>query len=92
MCIRDRFDLTTPAPGVVIQQADTLAAGTEKVYSITSRGARPIIVVADPTDQSDLALDVIGADNALLTTANYGGAGGAETVSYTHLDVYKRQR
>ena len=73
------FDLTTPAPGVVIQQADTLAAGTEKVYSITSRGARPIIVVADPTDQSDLALDVIGADNALLTTANYGGAGGAET-------------
>ena len=73
------FDLTTPAPGVVIQQADTLAAGTEKVYSVTSRGARPIIVVADPTDQSDLALDVIGADNALLTTANYGGAGGAET-------------
>ena len=73
------FDLTTPAPGVVIQQADTLAAGTEKVYSVTSRGARPLIVVVDPTDQSDLALDVIGADNALLTTANYGGPGGAET-------------
>ena len=73
------FDLTTPAPGVVIQQPDTLAAGTEKVYSVTSRGARPVIVVADPTDQSDLALDVIGADNALLTTANYGGPGGAET-------------
>ncbi len=73
------FDLTTPAPGVVIQQADTLAAGTEKVYSVTSRGARPVIVVVDPTDESDLALDVMGADNALLTTANYGGAGGAET-------------
>lgn len=73
------FDLTTPAPGVAIQQADTLAAGTEKVYSVTSRGARPLIVVVDPTDQSDLALDVIGTDNALLTTANYGGPGGAET-------------
>ena len=73
------FDLTTPAPGVAIQQADTLAAGTEKVYSVTSRGARPVIVVVDPTDESDLALDVIGADNALLTTANYGGPGGAET-------------
>lgn len=73
------FDLTTPAPGVVIQQPDMLAAGTEKVYSVTSRGARPVIVVVDPTDQSDVALDVMGADNALLTTANYGGAGGAET-------------
>ena len=73
------FDLTTPAPGVVIQQPDMLAAGTEKVYSVTSRGARPVIVVIDPTDQSDVALDVMGADNALLTTANYGGPGGAET-------------
>ncbi|MBP6788019.1 MAG: hypothetical protein KA170_10565 [Candidatus Promineofilum sp.] len=73
------FDLTTPAPGVVIQQPDILAAGTEKVYSVTSRGARPVIAVVDPTDQSDLALDVMGADNALLTTANYGGLGGAET-------------
>jgi hypothetical protein len=73
------FDLTTPAPGVVIQQPDTLAAGTEKVYSVTSSGARPVIVVVDPTDQSDVALDVMGADDALLTTANYGGAGGAET-------------
>ncbi len=73
------FDLTTPAPGVVIQQPDMLAAGTEKVYTVTSRGARPVIVVIDPTDQSDVALDVMGADNALLTTANYGGPGGAET-------------
>ena len=73
------FDLTTPAPGVVIQQPDMLAAGTEKVYTVTSRGARPVIVVIDPTDQSDVALDVMGADNALLTTANYSGPGGAET-------------
>lgn len=73
------FDLTTPAPGVAIQQSEALAAGTEKVFSVTSNGARPVIVVADPTDQSDVALDVMGADGALLTTANYSGAGGAET-------------
>ena len=73
------FDLTTPAPGVAIQQPDMLAAGTEKVYTVASRGARPIIAVVDPTDQADVALDVIGGDGALLTTANYSGPGGAET-------------
>lgn len=73
------FDLTTPAPGVAVQQPDSLAAGTEKVYPVTSRGARPVIAVADPTDQSDLALDILAADGTLLTTANFGGAGGVET-------------
>ena len=73
------YDLTTPAPGVAIQQSEALAGGTEKVFNVTSNGARPVIAVADPTDQSDVALDVMGADGALLTTANYSGAGGAET-------------
>lgn len=73
------YDLTTPAPGMAVQQTDTLAAGEEKVYTVTSRGARPIIAVADPTDQSDIALDFLGADGAVLTTANFGGPGGAET-------------
>jgi len=73
------FDLTTPAPGVAIQQAEALDAGTEKVFAVASNGARPVIAVADPTDQSDIALDIIGADGALLTTANYSGPGGAET-------------
>ena len=73
------FDLTTSAPGVVIQQAEALDAGTEKVFTVASNGARPVIAVADPTDQSDIALDIIGADGALLTTANYSGPGGAET-------------
>lgn len=73
------YDLTTPAPGMAVQQADSLSAGTEKVYTVTSRGARPVIVVADPTDQSDIALDIMSADGTLLTTANYGGAGGVET-------------
>ena len=85
------YDLTTPAPGMAVQQPDTLAAGEEKTYTVTSRGARPVIVVADPTDQSDIALDILGADGTLLTTANYSGAGGVETayvlplgtVSYT---------
>jgi hypothetical protein len=73
------FDLTTPATGVAIQQPDTLAAGEEKVYTVTSNGPRPVIAVADPTDQSDLALDILGADGAVLTTANFSGPGGVET-------------
>ena len=64
---------------VAASVASLMGVGTEKVYSVTSCGARPVIVVVDPTDESDLALDVLGGDNALLTTANYGGPGGAET-------------
>lgn len=73
------FDLTTPAPGVAVQQPDMLAAGEEKSYAVTSRGARPVIAVADPTDQSDLALDILDANGTLLTTANFSGPGGVET-------------
>lgn len=73
------YDLTTPAPGVAVQQSDALLAGEEKIYNITSRGPRPVIVVADPVDQSDIALDILGADGTLLTTANYSGPGGVET-------------
>ncbi len=73
------FDLTTPAPGVAIQQAEALDAGTEKVFTVASNGARPVIAVADPSDLSDVALDIMGGDGALLTTANYSGPGGAET-------------
>lgn len=73
------FDLVTPARGVVVQQAAALAAGTEQVYEVTSNGARPIIVAADPTDQSDIALDILSEDGTLLTTANYSGPGGVET-------------
>lgn len=73
------FDLFTPAPGVAIQQPDTLAAGEEKLYAITSRGPRPVIAAADPTDQSDLALDILSVDGTVLTTANFSAAGGVET-------------
>lgn len=73
------YDLTTPAPGAAVQQPDALDPGTEKTYSVTSNGARPIIAVADPTDQSDIALDILSADGTLLTTANYSGPGGVET-------------
>lgn len=73
------YDLTTPAPGIAVQQPDSLLAGEEKTYNVTSRGARPVIAVADPTDQSDIALDILGADGTLLTTANYSGPGGVET-------------
>ena len=29
------------------------------VYEVTSRGARPWIAVADPTDQGDISLDIL---------------------------------
>lgn len=74
------YDLTTPASGVAVQQSDTLAAGEEKSYTVTPHRTRPVIAVADPTDQSDIALDILGEDGTLLTTANYSGPGGVETV------------
>jgi hypothetical protein len=73
------YDLITPAPGIAVQQPDTLLAGEEKMYNITSRGPRPVIAVADPADQSDIALDILDANGTLLTTANYSGPGGVET-------------
>lgn len=72
------FDLTSPATGMAVQQADILAAGETKRYDVTSNGPRPVIVMADPTDLSDLAVDIFGADGTLLTTANFSGAGGVE--------------
>jgi hypothetical protein len=85
------FDLTSPATGMAVQQADVLAAGETKRFDVTSNGARPVIAMVDPTDLSDVALDIFGADGALLTTANFSGPGGVEvayvlplgTTSYT---------
>ena len=69
----------SPAKKFNVTLPDTLAAGEEKSYTITSHGARPVIAVVDPTDQSDVALDILDADGTLLTTANYSGPGGVET-------------
>jgi hypothetical protein len=85
------FDLTSPATGMAVQQADVLAAGETKRFDVTSNGARPVIAMVDPTDLSDVALDIFGADGVLLTTANFSGPGGVEvayvlplgTTSYT---------
>lgn len=73
------FDLTTPARGIAVQQADTLEAGAEKTYEVASNGPRPVIVAADPGDQSDIAVDILADDGTMLTTANYSGPGGVET-------------
>lgn len=81
------FDLTTPAPGMVIQQPDNLAAAQEKTYNVTTRGMRPVIAIADPIDQSDIALDILGTDGALLTTANFSGPGGVETAYVLPLGI-----
>lgn len=72
------YDLTSPATGMAVQQSDTLALGETKRYEVTSNGARPVIAMADPTNLSDLALDIYGSDGTLLTTANFSGQGGVE--------------
>lgn len=72
------FNLTSPATGMAIQQSDTLAASETKTYSVTSNGARPVIAMADPTNLSDVVLDIFGSDGTLITTANFSGAGGVE--------------
>lgn len=85
------FDLTSPATGMAVQQSDSVAAGETMTYEVTSNGARPVIAMADPTNLSDVVLDIFGSDGGLLTTANFSGAGGVEvayvlpmgTTSYT---------
>jgi hypothetical protein len=81
------FDLTTPATGMAVQQPDSLEAGQERTYTVTSEGTRPVIAIADPSDQSDIALDVLGVDEELLTSANFSGPGGVETAYVLPLGV-----
>lgn len=73
------YSPTAAALGMAVQQPDTLGAGETKSYSVTSRGARPVLVMVDPTDLSDVAIDILDANGGLLTTSNFGGAGGIET-------------
>lgn len=73
------YSPTAAALGMAVQQPDTLAAGETKSYSVTSRGARPVLVMVDPTDLSDVAIDILDANGGLLTTSNFSGAGGIET-------------
>lgn len=73
------YDLTSPAAGMAVQQPDTVAAGETRTYTVTSNGPRPVIVAVDPSDQSDVALDIFDSAGALVATANYSGAGGVET-------------
>jgi hypothetical protein len=72
------YSPTTAAMGMAVQQADTLAAGEAKTYAVTSRGPRPVLAMVDPTDTSDVALDILDANGAVLTTSNYSGPGGIE--------------
>jgi hypothetical protein len=72
------YNLTSPATGMAVQQPDILAAGETKRYDVTSNGGRPVIAMVDPTDLSDVSLDIYLPDGTLLTTANFSGPGGAE--------------
>lgn len=73
------YDLTSPAAGMAVQQADSLAAGETKSYTVTSNGVRPVLFMVDPTDRSDLALTVIEQGGAVAATADFSGPGSVET-------------
>ncbi len=72
------YDLTTPANGMAVQQQNTLPAGGEQSYDVASLGARPVLAMVDPADQSNVVLEIYGTDGALLTSADFSGAGGVE--------------
>lgn len=72
------YDLTTPTNGMAVQQQNTLPAGGEQSYDVTSQGARPVLAMVDPVDQSNVVLEIYGADGTQLTSADFSGAGGVE--------------
>lgn len=74
------FDAATAAPQAAVQQSGTLAAGETNSYAATSRGGRPVIVFVDPTDQSDLSIEVRNAAGETVADANFAGAGSAEAL------------
>ena len=63
---------------MAVQQQDTLPAGGEQSYDVTSLGARPVLAMVDPADQSNVVLEIYGTDGALITSADFSGAGGVE--------------
>jgi hypothetical protein len=74
------FDGTTDAPDVSLQASDTLAAGETKAYTAQSNGRRPVLVFADPTDQSDVVVEVSDGSGSIVSEANFSGPGSAEAL------------
>jgi hypothetical protein len=90
------YDAVSDAPGAAVRQADSLAAGETKRYTVQSNGARPVVVFVDPTDQSNVALRVKDGGGSTVAEANFSGARSAEalfvlplqTTAYT-VEIYE---
>jgi hypothetical protein len=74
------YDALSDTQGAAVRQADTLATGQTKTYAVQSNGARPVIVFADPTDQSDLVVRVTDSNGNVAAEANFSGPGSAEAL------------
>ncbi len=72
------YDGTTPAANTRLVN-DSLEAGQTNIYKALSNDGRPVILFVDPTDQSDVVLQVQFEGGELITEANFGGDGSAET-------------
>jgi hypothetical protein len=58
---------------------DSLAAGETRNYKAISNGGRPVIIFVDPSDQSDVVLEVQFESGEQITEADFGGNGSVET-------------
>lgn len=74
------YDAVNDAPGTAVRQADSLVNGETKTYTVQSNGARPVVVFADPTDNSDVIARVADSNGNVAANANFSGPGSAEAV------------
>jgi hypothetical protein len=72
------YDGTTPAANTRLVN-DSVEPGQTRNYKALSNGGRPVIIFIDPIDQSDVVLQVQYESGELITEANFGGPGSAET-------------
>lgn len=72
------YDGTTPAANTRLVN-DSVEPGQTRNYEALSNGGRPVIIFIDPTGQGDVVLQVLYEDGELITEANFGGEGSAET-------------
>ncbi len=73
------FDSTTIVPRAVVQ-ADSVAAGESKSYTVQSNGSRPVLVFVEPDSSSDVAVQVRTQSGETVTEANFGGQASSEAV------------
>jgi hypothetical protein len=81
------YDAVSDTQGAAVRQADTLAVGQTKTYAVQSNGARPVIVFADPVDESDLIVRVTDSNGNVAAEANFSGPGSAEALFVLPLET-----